>query len=351
LTDNVGIATTAPRVKLEVDGTIYGTNVGINSVTPTGLLDIKNNNASSLLQITNAEAGDYVAVTSDGNFGIGSTRPEYKLKVTGTGYFSSTLWGNSSIIGSNFAAANGGGNLANTAFQFSGDADTGMYAPAANIIGLVTGGVERIRIDTSGNVGIGTSYPRGLLEVDSGVYTTPFIVLSTGNVGIGSTIPQANLEVDGVLYTNGNIGVNSALPSAQINIKNNATTPFQISNAAAGDYVTVTSSGNMGIGKASPAYTLDVGGTGINAGSVYATYINGNYIAPGNSYNRGSITSGTLAAGGALPLVYRSVSVGYTGGYHAFELGGTERMRITDDGNTGIGSTVPHEKLEVNGAA
>jgi hypothetical protein len=39
----------------------------------------------------------------------------------------------------------------------SGDPDTGMFFPLANTLALSTGDVERVRVDSSGNVGIGAS--------------------------------------------------------------------------------------------------------------------------------------------------------------------------------------------------
>ena len=50
-----------------------------------------------------------------------------------------------------------------------GDTDTGLFFPADNAVGVTTAGAERVRVDASGNVGIGTSTPAGLLHVDGGV--------------------------------------------------------------------------------------------------------------------------------------------------------------------------------------
>ena len=47
----------------------------------------------------------------------------------------------------------------------AGDRDTGLQFPAADVIALLTAGLERLRIDAAGRVGIGTSAPSGLLDV------------------------------------------------------------------------------------------------------------------------------------------------------------------------------------------
>ena len=65
----------------------------------------------------------------------------------------------------------------------SGDTNTGLYFPTADTIGFVEGGVEAMRIDSSGNVGIGTSSPSARLQVNGTTDATQRIIVNgTGNV-------------------------------------------------------------------------------------------------------------------------------------------------------------------------
>jgi hypothetical protein len=62
----------------------------------------------------------------------------------------------------------GDGSAAAPSITNSGDTNTGMFFPAADTIAFTEGGVESMRIDSSGNVGIGTTSPTGKLEVTGG---------------------------------------------------------------------------------------------------------------------------------------------------------------------------------------
>ena len=68
-----------------------------------------------------------------------------------------TLNGTTGIVGPD-------GSAASPAIQ-GGDANTGMFFPAADTIAFATAGTEDMRITSVGDVGIGTSSPAGRLQV------------------------------------------------------------------------------------------------------------------------------------------------------------------------------------------
>lgn len=112
-------------------------------------------------------------MTADGDFGIGTSAPSARLHVIGTGIFTGDVRTSGSFIASS-------GSAATPSFEFVNDADTGMFNPSANVIGLSTSGVERLRIDNIGRIGIGTSSPSGQLHVNgTGIFSSGLAVNTT----------------------------------------------------------------------------------------------------------------------------------------------------------------------------
>jgi len=68
------------------------------------------------------------------------------------------------------------GNAADTvtapSFSWTGDTNTGIYAPAADTLGITTAGVERVRVDSTGKVGIGNAAPAQALHVTGQIIAT-----------------------------------------------------------------------------------------------------------------------------------------------------------------------------------
>ena len=77
------------------------------------------------------------------------------------------------------------------------DTNTGIFFPAADTVAVATAGAERMRVDSSGNVGIGTSSPGYLLHVQADASPT---IASTDTTNTITTIVNSS-NTAGVLGT------------------------------------------------------------------------------------------------------------------------------------------------------
>jgi hypothetical protein len=77
-----------------------------------------------------------------------------------------------------------------------GDVNTGLWFPAADTLAASAGGVEGWRLDSSGNLGIGTSSPQARLEVSADTDATVSARVSQNNLG-SSAIASLRLDTQG----------------------------------------------------------------------------------------------------------------------------------------------------------
>jgi hypothetical protein len=78
----------------------------------------------------------------------------------------------------------GAGTVSAPVYSTTGDLNTGIFFPAADTIAFAEGGAEAMRIDSSGNVGIGTSSPTSLLQPQvNSAGNTPNLLSLVNNPG------------------------------------------------------------------------------------------------------------------------------------------------------------------------
>ena len=170
-----------------------GGNVGIGTTDPAAKLDVNGNaNISGDLAVdTNTLFVDSV----NNRVGINTITPQYGLDVNTLTRFTQNIeftGTNRGIVGANYTSllvyAQGNGNGEGLFLFNSTDDGTNKDAEIQllreDVITFSTGNNERMRINSSGNVGIGTDNPSESLTINgSSTNTTPTLGLRNGNTG------------------------------------------------------------------------------------------------------------------------------------------------------------------------
>lgn len=252
------------------------------------------------------------------------------------------------------------GSAANPSFEFNGDPNTGLFSPAADTIGLATSGVERLRIDSTGKVGIGTDSPAYNLQVNG---TQEVFTVVGNDLTTGGQPPTINLKG----YTwfgkaDGTIGIGAHhTPSTTFGtagdiylfegFDENVTAYNSICLAAGSDpQLFLDTSLNVGIGTATPSDKLHVAGNININGSIRHTVNVPDYvdnIAPITWHNTINDINTDIAK---IDVSTNDSSIEGVLVFHTNN--GTnlqERVRITEVGNVGIGTPTPTSKLHVIG--
>ena len=200
----------------------------------------------------------------------------------------------------------------------AGDQDTGILFPAANSVGVSTGGTQRLVIDSSGNVGIGTSSPTDNLTIQSSGASKGLTVNYPS--GASQITLTANAASQAVLA----FGDSSDTDIGKISYDNSSNAFRFFTNTS--EKLRIDSSGNVGIGTTHADFKLDVGGP-------IGLFESNNIV-----WHDGTGT--------------RAGQLGFTSG-EVFTIKSsnsqTERLRIDSSGNVGVGTTSPDQKLHIVG--
>jgi len=277
----------------------------------------------------NVTAGDALSnermrITNDGKVGIGTTAPDSALEVAGTGA-GTTL----TVTG---VATNSGDDIGfiNFANDIVVSGEVEAYVGAVSNSGgrrrgeLVFGtgdasSSEKMRIDYQGNVGIGTTSPGYKLEI--------YDASATVRAGIHSNGGHAYLDIDAPTgfgsfvdyHRNGSRLFHTGLSDTADN--------YEIRDTSNNRLLVIESTGNVGIGTGSPDnHKLHIkSDTGLFLERDAGTYGLEVYADAAGSYLKAS----------ANDLQFWTNSTP------------SEKMRITQAGDVGVGTTNPSEKLHI----
>ncbi|MEA2701859.1 MAG: hypothetical protein QOE22_568 [Candidatus Parcubacteria bacterium] len=400
---SVGIGTTTPYAALSV--------VGINTAVPTLSIKPAASQTANILDLYTFGSLTSV-IDAAGNWGISTTSPWKTLSVGGdfslTGAFfdsgassgtngmvlqttgSGTQWVATSSLGisagltgsgccGQVAYWNGASSLTGDAaftfdgtnlslgtgqylvtdsegapgYSWTGDTTTGIYHAGASTIGFSTGGIERMRIDGNGYLGISTTSPGQMLSVEGDAYISGATVI--GDTGLPLVGPA--------LTVNGFTGIASSSPWGLLSVNPNAigTAPsFVVGSSSATNFI-VANGGSVGIGMTAPSSRFQVADINRLSGTSVSSAGFGNtnlsvYTTDAAATNVGAVIGlgGANLYGGLKGASQSGTSAGYLGFYtNSFSIitGNTfaERARITSSGQLGIGTTTPFGLLAVAG--
>ena len=339
------------------DQTVYASNIigsGIIKTSDNGPL------SATAKYLSDGLGNNSALALSTSLVGVGATTLFTKMSIAnslsatsiGTNYNAgilniqntNTTNGNLSLIGFQDASASinlaavGAINTVHSASPNSVVGELGFYTKASGG-GYVT---ERMRISSTGNVGIGTSAPAQKLHVSSSETTayaassasliqpdggSNLLIQNTGESGFASlrfAALNASNAVGYFGFNNNTANVGGSFIFGQ-----------RTGESSYAEQMRITDTGNVGIGTSSPAYKLQINASGGNGLSLLGDVDNESSVLFGDS--------GSAAIG---RLTYSNIDDSMR-----IFTNGTEKVRITSAGNVGIGTSSPTQKLTVNGNA
>ncbi|MFA6184522.1 MAG: tail fiber domain-containing protein, partial [Candidatus Shapirobacteria bacterium] len=319
------------------------TNLIIDGTSGIGI-SISNNGINMDIGLQNGETIDN---NTDGNINFSTS----SLSLGGTTFLTN---------GRLFQAGNG--NVTTPAYSFSADTNTGMYRGGTSILRFTTAGNDRLTIAADGSVGIGTTNPGSKLTILGDASNDIVASFKTTGAGVGDYAEMniANNNDDKIVM--GSIGSNytntdwagatylyNTGTGRDMYIKSQDRIDlFTGGTALSNIKMSILSGGNVGIGTTNPNEKLEINGDLFVTGN--DIYGSGN----GLTLTRRGTTSmgfGQDFAGSAFEQSFWGAGVRISNS--ASDPRAENNIpagNLIVDGNVGIGTTNPSQKLDVNGS-
>ena len=306
-------------------------------IDSTGNVSIGTTGSSGFVKMKGVGATG-VTLDTDGYPGIDFQSTRLFWKISGSGNDISMRNVSGSLFVATQATANGSSGTTVMTISASGNVGIGTTGPGASLHLFRTGDPNLMIVERNAEANAPVRYKNTIGSMYAGLSTsasfavgtstdlmnasTTFLTISSsGNVGIGTTTPSAKLHVTNITTGNSFLVEDSTNPDS---------TPFIIDNQ-----------GRVGIGTINPAARLQVDGD---------SYVNGgsHYI-----YQAVNTTVGHLSLDHAGVQMWRfgvfndntsTLSIGKN-----ILDNNTRLFNITTGGNVGIGTITPNAKLDVNG--
>jgi hypothetical protein len=295
--------------------------------------------AGQIYKVTVNDSGEFnlqktstsrLFIDSSGRVGIGTTSPDSKISIGGSGANRISFSGSTGQQYVGFDASEDVLQIAsNTAIKFQAGSS---YA-------------ERARITSDGKLGVGTSSPDALLTVSSSnsdsVSNTRLRFVDSDTTAVANQY-LGRIEFYGSDASGPGAGVKSAITARAQTANGDSYLNFSTSSPSGNDQVAMTIDSSQRVG---------IGTTTVNANARLHT-VGGNILVQGDG---GANTASLILAPGSTPEDGASIAISYTGsgsyGPLVFGNGGLERARITSDGKLGLGISSPAGALHVDAAS